>query len=93
MICKQSVCRGLPNRKVLGSDLGSGTATPSRSTGHRHDGDHVGARGCRGSAVHLAPGLGLAIVRRLVEGAGGSVGLEEGSGGRGLRAVVTLPRA
>ena len=93
MICKQSVCRGLPNRKVLGSDLGSGTATPSRSTGHRHDGDHVGARGCHGSAVHLAPGLGLAIVRRRVEGARGDVWLEEGPGGRGLRAVVSLPRA
>lgn len=93
MTCKQSVCRGLPNRKVLGSDLGSGTATASRSTGHDHDGDYVGACGCRGAAVHRSPGLGLAIVRRRVEGAGGDVWLEEGPGGRGLRAVVSLPRA
>ena len=36
-------------------------------------------------------GLGLPIVRRLVEGAGGTVALEDGPGGRGLRAVVRLP--
>lgn len=36
-------------------------------------------------------GLGLPIVRRLVEGAGGTVQLEDGPGGRGLRAVVRLP--
>jgi signal transduction histidine kinase len=45
------------------------------------------------SAPGGGTGLGLAIVRRLVEGAGGSVRLEEGPGGRGLRAVVALPRA
>jgi signal transduction histidine kinase len=45
------------------------------------------------SAPGGGTGLGLAIVRRLVEGAGGDVRLEEGPGGRGLRAVVTLPRA
>ena len=38
-------------------------------------------------------GLGLPIVRRLVEGAGGTVHLEDGPGSRGLRAVVRLPAA
>lgn len=38
-------------------------------------------------------GLGLAIVQRLVHGAGGEVWLEDGPEGRGLRAVVSLPRA
>ncbi len=38
-------------------------------------------------------GLGLPIVRRLVEAAGGAVLLADGPGGRGLRAVVSLPRA
>lgn len=36
-------------------------------------------------------GLGLAIVRQAVERHGGTVILEEGGGGRGLRAVLRLP--
>ncbi len=37
-------------------------------------------------------GLGLAIARQAVERHGGTVILEEGVGGRGLRAVLRLPR-
>jgi len=36
-------------------------------------------------------GLGLAIVREIASGAGGSVELKDGPGGRGLEAVVRLP--
>lgn len=43
-----------------------------------------------GSSAGDGFGLGLAIVRRLVEGAGGSLALEAAPGG-GLTAVVTLP--
>lgn len=45
------------------------------------------------SEAGAGSGLGLPIVRRLVEGAGGTVQLEDGPGGRGLRAVVRLPAA
>lgn len=38
-------------------------------------------------------GLGLPIVMRLVEGAGGTVTLHDAPSGTGLRAVVDLPRA
>jgi signal transduction histidine kinase len=38
-------------------------------------------------------GLGLAIVRHLVTAAGGTVELRAGPGGRGIDAVVVLPRA
>ena len=43
------------------------------------------------SQAGAGSGLGLPIVQRLVEGAGGTVQLEDGPGGRGLRAVVRLP--
>lgn len=36
-------------------------------------------------------GLGLAVVERLVRGAGGTFALERGDGGNGTRAVVSLP--
>ncbi len=45
------------------------------------------------SEAGAGSGLGLPIVRRLVEGAGGTVRLEDSPGGRGLRAVVRLPAA
>ncbi len=38
-------------------------------------------------------GLGLAIAQAVAVGAGGSLELQEGPGGRGLRAVLRLPRA
>jgi signal transduction histidine kinase len=46
----------------------------------------------RGRRDTAGTGLGLAIVRRLAEAAGGSARLDEGPGGRGLDAVVCLPR-
>ena len=45
------------------------------------------------SRAGAGSGLGLPIVRRLVEGARGTVRLEDAPGGQGLRAVVELPRA
>ncbi len=45
------------------------------------------------SATERGTGLGLAIVRRIAERHGGSVALDEGAGGRGLRVRVALPAA
>jgi len=42
-------------------------------------------------AVPGGTGLGLAIVRRVAERSGGSVSLDDGAGGRGLRVRVRLP--
>lgn len=43
------------------------------------------------ASVHPGSGLGLYIVRMIVEAHGGSVHAEEGSGGHGARFVVNLP--
>jgi two-component system, OmpR family, sensor kinase len=43
------------------------------------------------SAAEGGSGLGLAIVLRVAERHGGSVELADAAGGRGLRAIVTLP--
>jgi len=37
-------------------------------------------------------GLGLTLVKAIAEGHGGSIALEDGPGGRGLRARLRLPR-
>ena len=54
--------------------------------------EHAFDRFWRGRDDRRGSGLGLAIVKRLVEADGGTVRLEEASGG-GLRAVVRLPTA
>ena len=52
--------------------------------------EHAFDRFWRGREDHPGSGLGLSIVRRLVEADGGSVALHEAPGG-GLRAVLDLP--
>ena len=52
--------------------------------------EHAFDRFWRGQDDRRGSGLGLAIVKRLVEADGGTVRLDEASGG-GLRAVVRLP--
>jgi two-component system sensor histidine kinase TctE len=66
------------------SDRGPGIAAADR--------EHVFERFARGAAPSPGAGLGLAIVRRAVEGHNGTVILEEREGG-GLTVLIRLPRA
>ena len=68
--------------EIAVSDEGPGMAEEER--------EHAFDRFWRGQDDRRGSGLGLAIVKRLVEADGGTVRLDEASGG-GLRAVVRLP--